>query len=488
MAVQVYRPAIHVTLIKLVARRPGDARRYTSANREIDLTPYLGEGGSVHVVKGITEPAGGFTLALPDQPRIPGGDSFYAFIEPMDMIEIRAAREPHLYAGAKLPLIMRGFVSQVRRSESIGPDGEPQRQVTVAGQDSGKLWQINQFFSEALYAGINDPYLDTFRLQASTGLELSYQPVAEFIRDLTTRVINKRIEELSAFARRQGRPMRADADAVLRSFRVDATVAEGIVAAGQISMFQGPYWGLAEQVADRPWNELFIEDEEDGPVLRFRPTPYRTTAGAYIMPGATDPGTIEMDIAAVPSLDWTRSDSRVANFFWVPPASSMLDSSREVTIATLASGTPFDLAHPNNARELYGLRKMQVGSALLPESLANQPALLPAGQQAAAVQTILRWHERRMEQLKAMNRDNSALEEGDATVRGHEDLKPGRYLRLTRGKLTSESYITRVVHAFTPLQTWTTSLVLERGTGFLDRNRYEGDPFFADGREGPYSQ
>jgi hypothetical protein len=69
-------------------------------------------------------------------------DSLYALIEPMDMIEIRAARRPDKFAGTKLPLIMRGFVSSVRRSESMGEDGTPNRTIMIQGQDSGKLLQM----------------------------------------------------------------------------------------------------------------------------------------------------------------------------------------------------------------------------------------------------------------------------------------------------------------------------------------------------------
>lgn len=478
MAVRVYHPRIQVTLRKLVSRRgDGVADRYAGAARDIDLTPFLGEHGMVRWSKSLYEAAGGFSITLPDQPHPDLADSLHALVEPMDMIEIRAAREPHRHAGQPLPLVMRGFVSQVRRPQGMTPDGSPQRSVAILGQDCGKLWQIHQLFPEAIYANAENPYLNVFRMQAVTGMDAAFLPVSEMLRQLTDRVMNKRVEELSAFAERQIRP-----------FRVDATVTEGVVSPNLIMPFQGPYWSLVELVADRPWNEAFIEDEEEGPVLRFRPAPYKDTQGRFILPGATDPGTIELDDADAAHIDLWRSDQRVANFFYVPPGASMLDTSQAITVATLASGAPFDTDHGNNKPELYGLRKMLVESRLLPNGTFAMPAQLPSQEAEQSVSRIVLWHEERGRLLRLMNRDNSVLEEGMVQAKGREDQKPGRYLRMTRGGIAFEAYITRVDHTFGPLQSWTAQMQLERGTGFLERIRTTGSPYFAEQRKGPYDR
>ena len=73
------------------------------------------------------------------------GDSLYALVEPMDLIEIRIARESHKNSHKDLPIVMRGFVSEIRRDETMGPDGKASRRVIISGQDYGKLLQI--FFS-----------------------------------------------------------------------------------------------------------------------------------------------------------------------------------------------------------------------------------------------------------------------------------------------------------------------------------------------------
>jgi hypothetical protein len=477
MAVKVYRPAYQVTLTKLVQRSgEGVAERYSGANRTTDLTPFLSEGGAVKVVKGIGEPAGAFTIAFADQPDPSILDSLYARIEPMDMIEIRGSREPHKTAGQPLPLLMRGFVSSVRRSEAIGAEGTPQRFVTVMGQDSGKLFLIQRLFPEAIYAQASAPYLDVYRLQAATGIEAAFLPVAEAMKQLVERVLNPKIAQMAAYA-----------DRAVPALRYRGSVRQGIVSPNLIAPFQGPYWGLVQLMADAPWNEAFVEDEEQGPVLIFRPTPFKDIRGAFIVPGAADPGTIELDASQVVSLDVARSDERIANFFFVPPGASMLDSQAAITISSIASGQPFDTAYGNNKPELYGLRKMVAESSLLPESIGSLPSQLPAAEAQRASSDIVQWHIERANLLRDMNRDNSVLEEGSATVQGSEKIKPGRFLRLTRGDLVAEAYVPRVTHNISPLDGWTSSISLARGMGFLERLRMTGSPFWKEGRRGPYS-
>ena len=64
---KVYRPKVEVKLLKMVQRRGGTAERFTAAEREIDLTPFLGDGGGIRTTKTIYEAAGGFALSFSDQ-------------------------------------------------------------------------------------------------------------------------------------------------------------------------------------------------------------------------------------------------------------------------------------------------------------------------------------------------------------------------------------------------------------------------------------
>ncbi|MBU8545784.1 MULTISPECIES: hypothetical protein [Roseomonadaceae] len=477
MAVRVYRPKISVTLIKTVQRSgSGVAERFSGAARQIDLTPFLSDGGAVKVIKGIAEPAGAFAIAFSDRLDQATRDTLSSRIEAMDLLEIRGARQPHLYAGQPLPLLMRGFVSSVRRVESMQPDGTPQRSVVIQGHDAGKLWQIQRFFFESIYANADAQYLNTFRLQTAVGIEAAWLPVSEMMRQLTERVINAKVRQMSGYA-----------DRIIPLFKADRlTVPEGLVSANLIAPFQGAFWGLVELVADRPWNEAFIEDAEDGPSLVFRPTPYKDLAGRLIMAGATDPGTIDVTADDLVSLDVGRSDARVANFFMTPAGTSLLDANALLGVAEIASGSPFDSNHPNNRPELYGLRKMEAESRLLPDAAGILPSQVQGERRDAVGREMLAWHIARARDLRLMNRDNAIFEDGSATLKGGEHLRPGRYLRITRGQQVSEFYMPRVVHSIIPLGAWTTTAVLERGTGFITRVASEGSPYIREGFKGPY--
>ena len=477
MTVRTYTPKLQVLLTKVVDRQAGVAARYTAAPRQIDLTPYLGVAGSVQTAKDLSSPAGGFSISFADQPDSKFGDTLYALIEPMDMIEIRAARQPERYTGQPLPLIMRGYVSAVERTEAMGAGGVPQRLVVVSGQDSGKLWLINRvYFNVALLE--NAPMLSAFHLQVAIGINVAVMSISEFVTTITNQVMNAKVASLAAAAGHEIQP-----------FVVDSTVTEGSIIPQLIANMDAvPVWSLVSQFADRPWNELFIQDHEDGPHVVFRPVPYKDITGALISPQATDPGAVVVDIADVVALRLMRSDARIANFFWVPPGASIITTNGMLSVAALDRGESTDFSHANNQPGIYGTRMMQAATELTPTNLAAVPAMLPAGDRVATIGTFPLWFEARMSLLKLMNRDNGVFEEGAATIKGSEQIVPGKYLTITRGSLVSTAYVERVAHNFTPMQTWTTDVVLVRGDGFLARSKMAGAPYFAEGRSGPYTR
>lgn len=478
MAIPIFTFGLSVTCTKMVARAEdsGIAARYTKADRLIDLTPYLGEAGVVRTVKALGPCSGGFDISFGDQMDSETLDTLYARIEPMDMIEIRASRTPEQFAGDDLPLMMRGFVDSVRRSESVGDDGRPRRTVIITGHDFGKLWEIHQVFWELMIAQ-ERPMLTAFGLQAALGIEVEMAGVSEFMQTFVDQVMNVRIDELEAFSQQ-----------TVSRFTLDASVQQGQVIPSRVGEIpEGNYWSVVSAFADRPWNELFIRDEEDGPHVVFRETPYRGIDGKLIMPHAVDPGTVEVDIVEVVQIDVARSDARVANFFWTPPGSSSLDTSQLAVAGSLIDGSALDFKHGNNLPELYGERKMQVPTGLQPTDVTDLPSLSPPGQQQAQGTKYIPWYRQRAQQLQAMNRDNSVLEDGAVTIMGREDYTIGRYLRITRGDLASEAYMVSVSHSWQPLNTWTTNVSFERGNGFLERLKATGSPYTAERQQGLYS-
>ncbi len=468
--VRVFTPRISVTLFKVVGRRAGQAERYASAQREIDLTPYLGDGGAVRVSKDLVTPAGAFTITFGDQMDAATKDSLAAFIEPMDIIEVRASHEPSV--PSPLPLIMRGFVTAVSRQRRMGE--APSRTLIVQGHDSGKIWTIHRFILEV--ANQHPQALALFGLASTVGLSLATYTVGGFAKAMTEQVINPKIDVMTAFSGPNGQRLRK-----FSTERITAT--QGNIIPAQYGNLQpGPFWNIIEQFADRPWNELFVEDEEAGPAMVLRPTPYKDLAGNFIMPGAQDPGAILVDDVAIMVLDEHRSDDRIANIFWVPPEGHVLEDTRQLTVSSFAAGAPLDFQHPNNRPELYGTKMMTVATNLISPSITGGGEDLPAINVA-----LIDWVNLRREQLKAMNRDNGVLVDGSASMRGHEAIKPGRYLRLEIGDVTSEAYITQVQHVLAPMKAWTTNVSFERGTGFVERQKMSGSPYLKEGARGIYS-
>lgn len=476
MTIHVDTPAISVTLTRLVQRSGGQPENAAQPWRGIDLTPYLGTAGVVRTIKDINAPAGGFTITFSDQVVPEFADTAYAMVEPMDYVEIRGSRQPG-FVGQQLPIIMAGFVSTVDRAESMSPDGTPVRTVTIAGHDFGKLLEINHVYWQTANS-TDTPYIDTFHLLAAVGMDVAALGVSDFVTQVIDKVVNPKIQEMSVFTEAQIQP-----------FTVNATVPDGKVTPNMWNTMDNfSMADLLYRFADRPFNELFVTDSEQGPVLNFRPTPFKDlTSGAFLQNGATDPGSVQVDISEVVAMTEARSDSRVANLFVVDPGFATLDSNGALSIAAIQAGIPVDFSYSANAPSLFGVRMMHAATNLLPNDQSGPVNKLPVDQQSQAVQSGTQWFIDRTAQLKAMNRDNATFADVGLVVKGHEYYQVGTYLQLTRGDLVSESYIHAVSHNIQPLSTWTTSLHTIRSNGFYQRNLTSVSPYFAEGRPGPYS-
>jgi hypothetical protein len=351
--------------------------------------------------------------------------------------------------------------------------------VVLVGQDSGKLLDIYRVLFQFAIATHNESYIETFKLQAMTGIATEVMGVSAWMRAIVSQVVNPKIEKMGAFTHQTMKPFKTDAIVV-----PDGLVAPQLAA----SIDSVSAWQLMEIFADKPWNELFVRDLEDGPQLVFRPAPYRSyDDGSYILPGATDPGTAAIDIADVLSLSVARSDARVANFYWVDVGTTQMDSAQAVSMMALAQGWPLDLNHDANIPAVFGERKMEARTNLMPGSLTKPFNKLSQGERPAAANGWVDWQHVRGRQLLLMNQDNSVFEEGSTLVRGNEDFAVGLYLQITRGDLVSQQYISSVAHQMAPLAGWTTQIGFIRGTGYKQRTEMAAPPAIAEGRRGPYS-
>lgn len=127
---RVYRPQISILLHKVVNRTATVAEGVNVADRikateggSIELARYLGDGSTVTVRRTCRgQDTGMFSITFPDQMNASQMDSVYGLVEPMDAVEIRMARRIAGGEAAKLPIVLRGFVSEVTRSEAMAPN------------------------------------------------------------------------------------------------------------------------------------------------------------------------------------------------------------------------------------------------------------------------------------------------------------------------------------------------------------------------------
>lgn len=478
--ITVYQPELQVILHKTVIRRTTNGKDATSqrfqgtaSERTIDLAQFLGEAGSVQVTKGVSEPAGGWQVTLADRALQSGGtyESLYGLVEPMDMVEIRMRHGTPTTAG-RLPIVMRGFVTDVRRSEGMGNDGRPQRAVVLSGQDYGKVWQIIQINYFAGYL-VGQSLLTDFKLfeQFGIGYETTL-PAEKFLEDVIYKVVNPYLDRM------------LPSNSVLpRSIQVDSWVKGGTVSPG-IQAQEGTIYELLRSFGDvGPWNELFMEDRDDGVYCVYRPNPYvDITTGELIQKDAPDPVFVDVDAVDVMAMSVSRSDANVANFYWVDSARFNLatDVYRRQNAEASQDPTVVLRDYPNSDAKLYGIRLMRVST----QQGGSDMTTHNTGGKAAGVEAMEKsfagWADGRRRVLVESNRDNVLMESGSIRMRGREDLKPGRYLRITRGDFVATYYVNQVDHEFVPFVGFFTNVAVSRGTGFVRRITRGGSPYLSE--------
>jgi len=477
---KVFQPQVSVKLVKAIRRDksggivPGTAvaSRYQNL-ASIDLTNFLGDNGSVQTSKSVREPAGGFTITLADKRHPQMLDTLYALIEPMDMVEIRFCRDPSSYKQPDLwpPIIMRGLVTTVSRSEAI-PGGRPTRSITIAGQDFGKILQTIQIYY--LYNSVvGDNVLHEFAFfqKYASASSAKIKSANEFVTEVVSNVINPYLSRLTALA--DGSAVSAK---VINAWTPVVSIAGALTPDAVCSMNNISLHSFLSTLLDvGPFNELFVEDATDGINLVVRPAPFMDVAGNLIQ--GEMPAVNSITDKEALSLSLSRSDQGVANYFWVSN-SRFAFMGNEDQKAWASTGSPdsylkFDYLNSQSA--YYGFRKMEVESVLVDPGYGSIDAQTK-DQLPAQNSKMTDWLSERRRILAESNKDNVIFEFGQMQVRGDERIKAGTYLRLNRANgVTSQFYVPQVNHSYTPFQGFLTNLTLERGTSFIERAK-AGNP------------
>lgn len=477
--IKTFQPSISVKLTKAIEYMNGTAARYSRVKNPIDLTPFLADSGAVTTHKDIRKPLGTFSIVFPDQMEPSSRDSLYALISPMDHIEIRMARNAWKFPGVNLPIVMRGFVTNIRREQRVGDDGKPNNVVIVQGQDYGKLVSMLQIFYEKNY-GLGQNFLTKFKLSANHPISgLAYR-ADKFIGTVIDGIVNPELKKLW-----QASTLIGTIRTPLK-LHVDASVTDGVVQPYSFQSYQGDLWGLMRGFADLYWNELFIEDREDGTYVVYRPLPFKDISGRFIGPGK-NPGVTRIEPVDVKKIDATRSDVNMGNYFWVHAPRSEMSSPQILQMdAHSRSDDYFIKDHANADPTLYGIRKMEVNTEQGHTDETTSGANLPASQQGAAERRMYSWISERRKRLMEYNKDNVVFEGGSIDLIGNEAVRPGTYLNIDYGNHVAEHYVTAVTHNFVPFQGFTTEVSFTRGTDFVQRTKALSSSYLATRSTGVY--
>lgn len=485
--VAVLGPQFKVTLFKTVNRETIDDKekvsvRYGSTAKTVDLTPFLTDLSSITTSKSVREPGGAFAITVADQPYTvaSGTDSLYGVVEAMDMIEIRFRHKSD--GSATPPVIMRGFVSEVSRSESIGQNGEPMRGVTITGQDYGKLWQLLQLFYGPGYV-IGQDIISAYAMfeRFGSGAKIG-QSGADFLKESFDKILNPYVKNI------------VDGNSSNPStIELKALQKHGITSISGTQNQEGALYDLFRQFLDvGVWNELYITEDDDKVYCIYRPNPALDVKGKPIDPDvktpvAFDPSSKDVttlvyyDVPAedIVSINVSRTDANIANYYWVraPRYEMVSDIYQKQAGATSGDKKTIDLTEYTNTKgKLYGIRKMEVATQMGGDDITNTASGQSESEKAKLDTSVSNWIKNRRTILVEQNKDNVLLERGSITIKGNEKIRMGNYVKIRRGSFTALYYVVQVDHQFSPFNRFITVLQVDRGTGFIERMRRNGGP------------
>ncbi|HYE36124.1 hypothetical protein [Methylocaldum sp.] len=493
MTTKIYHPRIEIRAFKVVQRReimPGrrTSSRYSEGDiTEIDLTPFLGDGSSVRVVTDVKAPAGAFAISVVDAPKSIkiGGDgktvhveSLTYLLEPADLVEIRIAHDPSEYAkaekGYRLPVIMRGVISEVRRRRGVDGQGRPHRTVVITGQNLiGRAWQalrIMYFNNHPL----GDLTLSTFKFlqKYDPDGDIARNPsTTEFMSGIIKPIIEEFLGNMKFWGKRLAREFSKVSVECTAQGRVQGMIANTFES-GSLYRFIA---FLTD--ADSGLNELYSESREDGEYIVLRSTPWRTPDRKFIQSGTPSIDVVELTDDDIVSIESTRTDQGTANYFYAKSAAWWYGSD---TALRLTSDLLPETDYPNNNPAIYGHRLLEADIALGPPDYEGSTDRIPVDQRETYDQSVMSWLADRRRALQEATRDAAVFERGALVCRGNEKLRAGIFVRVKEGDLVYEVYAARVEHQFTMFQGFTTVVHFERSDAFIQRSQRDVTPYWGE--------
>lgn len=491
------KPQITVRLFKTISRSTIDGQKAVStrysgrqgADGFIDLTPFLGDNSRVSVTKSVREPAGAFSISFADMAQLegminPALESIYGLIEPMDMIEIRMWSGVGSWPkGKPYPIKMRGFVTKISRAQSMSPDGKPQRNVLISGQDYGKIWQTYQLLYLQAYDGAA-PYLTAFNLFEKFGVEAKgVMKAADFVRQMVDLVLNKYLSGVVPERSRMPRKILTDKYITVKRGSIN----------NSFQSREGSLYDVVKDYADVGiWNELFLQDLEDGVHVVYRAVPAMhiskpSNGRSLIQDDAVEPQYGDIPDGWISQINVERSDETVANFYWVNNSRYDLIDDIYRKLFAISGDKVTANNYPNASPEFYGVRPMYAETKQAGDNVKSGTGGNPQQPHDARSAEVEAWIDYRRRMMLEINKDNVVLERGSMTVKGGpmrrngtEALKAGDYIKVMMGATEFTAYVTQITDDFMPNRIYTTNITFERSLGFVERAAKEG------GRQSPW--
>lgn len=494
-------PKVSVLLFKTISRQTVDGKaavstRYRGKTASIDLEEFLGDGSTIRTSKSIREPAGGFSITFMDKADNSGGklESVYGLVEPMDGVEIRmwggVGRKP-----AKLPIIMRGFVTSVRRNQTMGDNGKPMRTVTISGQDYGKIWQMYQIIHLKAYAE-SKALLTTFALWDLFDLKAkNTKGASELVKEVIEKIINPFLARMLPDNWPKTLSKR-DPFGMPREILTDDVIVKRGVMNNSYQNQEGSIYSLLLANTDVPtWNELYIEDREDGvhcvyrPIPALRLTPNNSDDDRLIQKDAKKPVRCEIEDGDIQSIDVERSDATVANFYWVTNAKyDLIDEMQRKLQSIPANDKRVSTEdYPNTNEKYYGVRPLYYATQLSGDAVKSIQSGLSGSDIEKNSTEMMSWIDVRRNELMEMNKDNVVFERGSARVKGGqmrpdgiECMKAGDYASFIVGGTVADAYCVQIDHEFVVYSGYTSTIIFERGEGFATRIEKQNSPWLTE--------
>lgn len=392
---------------------------------------------SWQTTKALSQSQGTFTINLVAR-RDSKGD-WSDKIEAMDFVEIRASENGSLVNG-QLPIVMRGFVDFLEHSLAFGSTGGPSEpRIIISGRDYAKLlieWQVLYLWTQnnlPQLAALNNGFglLFNYNLQTVGALLDSFfdQAFKGIVQPIVTGLQNNRIPSLPS---------------LIPSFDLPNYEMSFM----QVQSYTGSFWNLFQYFISPPFGELFIWDDDTGPTMTARMTPYRSYDGYVPSPGKVLKPSITIYTTDATSYNIVKTDASVYNYFLVWGDASQL-TQQTMPAFSIDKGNGVNTA----GQDLYGTRPLIVDSPWInPFDQTNTAK--PNSDPFSDAAELNQW-------LMYTMQDNQRFKMGSMTLHGSSRYKIGQYAEIDGWN--QEYYISGVSHNYQQFQTWTTQLNLVRG-------------------------